>query len=113
MQHLRGRLTEELEAYATEHDIPEVMEMAARVQREHEWRMEQCQHETVRAMTRYLRSVVTDYSRGIKRRRRDEDGGTCWHCAYSHGLPPEMVCTIHGGRKVGHGDYCSEWESEG
>lgn len=110
MQHLIGKLTKDLEDYAQEHDLPELATMAEAIQREHEYRMAKSREESRRAMARYFRSVISDYAKGIKRRRRAEDGGTCYDCKFCRGKYPEYICIAHTGESVEWGEYCSRWE---
>lgn len=112
MQHISGRLTQDLEDYARAHKIPELETMAAEIQYEHEHRMERSREETRRAMARYLRSVIGDYTKGIKRRRREEDGGTCQGCKFCRGKYPDYICVEHYGESVEWGEYCSRWEED-
>ena len=47
-----------------------LLDLADAIDADHESRMEQCRRETRRAMARYIRAVVSDYERGIKRVRK-------------------------------------------
>lgn len=51
----------------TDGELSELVVMADGIDRDHEWRMEQCRRETKRAFARYIRSVINDYMRGVKR----------------------------------------------
>lgn len=112
MQHISGRLTQDLEDYARAHKIPELATIAEAIQQEHEYRMAKSREESRRAMARYFRSVISDYTKGIKRRRRVEDGGTCYGCKFCRGQYPEYRCIAHMGESVEWGDYCSKWEED-
>lgn len=49
-----------------------LMGIADQIDREHGERLWQCRRETKRAFARYMRSVITDYEKGVKRVRKDK-----------------------------------------
>lgn len=68
-----GKIADPLRDFArTTTDETEILAVfdgiADAIDAEHERRMEQCRHETRRSFGRYLRSVIWDYLRGVKRK---------------------------------------------
>lgn len=104
-------LTNELKEYAISHSDPELMRIAMSIQECHRTRLEQCRYEARRAAIRYIGGVVSDYKRGIKRKRRPTDGAICSEC-YFGSYKQEYGCywCKRHFRGVGASDYCSEWE---
>lgn len=78
--HRSGELAEPLREWLESHDRicahnplmkGQLTEVADQIEREHKRRMEQSRRETKRAFARYLRAVIEDYTKGIKRKRPD------------------------------------------
>ena len=78
--HKTGELTEPLREWLESHDRicahnplmkGQLTEVASLIEREHKRRMEQSRRETKRAFARYLRAVIEDYTKGIKRKHPD------------------------------------------
>lgn len=78
--HKTGELTGPLRVWIESHERicahnplmeGQLTEVANQIEHEHRRRMEQSRRETKRAFARYLRAVIEDYTKGIKRKRPD------------------------------------------
>ena len=96
-------------------EMNELLEIADRIDAEHRRRMDDCRRETRRALVRYLRGVLTDYDKGIKRVRKGDKAEVvrCEDCQYAWRTDDRFVCTLRrtlrplGAHLVDADDYCS------
>ena len=85
--------------------------IADRIDEEHKRRMDDCRRETRRALVRYLRGVLTDYDKGIKRVRKGDKAEVvrCEDCQYAREMYDRYVCLVR--PNIAHfvdaDDYCS------
>ena len=90
---------------------PELIEIADRIDAEHKRRMEDCRHNTKRALVRYLRGVLNDYDRGIKRVRKEDKAEVvrCRDCQWARRMDDRFVCTVRPlmAHLVDADEYCS------
>lgn len=77
----------------------------------HKSRLDDCRHNTKRALVRYLRGVLTDYDRGIKRVRKDDKAEVvrCKDCQWARRMDDRFVCTVRPtlAHLVDADEYCS------
>lgn len=114
---MRDRITEELRAFVNAYiddDDGRVlgMDIADRIDAEHERRMERSRYETRRAVLHYLRGVLLDYEKGVKRVRKcdKEEVVRCRDCELAIGEDDGYVCVGFASRTVDGDDYCSYGE---
>ncbi len=85
--------------------------IADRIDAEHERRMDDCRRETRRALVRYLRGVLTDYDKGIKRVRKGDKAEVvhCEDCMYARETFNRYACLVRPtiAHLVDADDYCS------
>ena len=78
---------------------------------EHKSRLDDCRHNTKRALVRYLRGVLTDYDRGVKRVRKEDKAEVvrCRDCMYARRMDDRFVCTVRPtlAHLVDADEYCS------
>lgn len=90
---------------------PELLEIADRIDSEHKRRMDDCRRNTNRALVRYLRGVLTDYDRGIKRVRKGDAVEVihCEYCQWAQPMDDRYVCTVRPTlmHLVDADEYCS------
>lgn len=90
---------------------PNLLEIADRIDMAHKSRLDDCRHNTKRALVRYLRGVLTDYDRGIKRVRKGDAAEVvrCKDCQYAREMADRHVCTVRPllTHFVDGDDYCS------
>lgn len=90
---------------------PELLEIVDRIDTEHKSRLDDCRHNTKRALVRYLRGVLTDYDRGIKRVRKGDavEVIRCRDCMYARQMDDRFVCTVRPTlmHLVDADEYCS------
>ena len=118
-------ITKELHKYIGDMDdlgAEELCEIADRIEREHEARMRQSREDARRAAMRYLRHVMLDYEKGIKRVRKGTtvEVVRCRDCKWAsllsaRPLPIEdwpYVCRLRPLMQhyVKADDYCSKGE---
>lgn len=74
---LTGKVADPLREYTTwlydrrvidKEESTELYEIADKIDREHERRIEQCRHETKRAFAKYMRQITAEYERDHKRK---------------------------------------------
>lgn len=96
---MREPITKELREHAADHVRVELLEIADRIDAEHKRRMEQSRYETRRAVLRYLRGVLVDYERGVKRVRKGDTARVvrCRDCRWA---VPMGDCCLCGYRPV-------------
>lgn len=116
-----SEITKELREYALDvanHDAGIAYAfkcVADRIDAEYRRRMDDCRRETRRALVRYLRGVLTDYDKGIKRVRKGDvtEVVRCKDCQYAWRTDDRFVCTLCrtlrplGAHLVDADDYCS------
>ena len=88
---------------------------ADRIDAEHERRMADCRREVKRDVVRYVRGVLTDYNKGIKRVRKCDKAEVvrCRDCKHAVEHPiwhNTTICHIFTGHEVSADDYCSRGE---
>jgi hypothetical protein len=90
---------------------PELLEIADRIDAEHKRRMDDCRRNTNRALVRYLRGVLTDYDKGIKRVRKGDatEVVRCKDCQWARRMDDRFVCTVRPlmAHLVDSDEYCS------
>jgi hypothetical protein len=90
---------------------PELLEIADRIDAEHKRRLDDSRRNTNRALVRYLRGVLTDYDRGIKRVRKGVavEVVRCRDCMYARCMDDRFVCTVRPltPHLVDADEYCS------
>lgn len=95
--------------YVTMADLDAI---ADRIDAEHEQRMEQSRYETRRATMRYLRGVLTDYDRGVKRVRKGDTAMVvrCRDCRWARPQGDRYVCAYRSltAHLVKPDGYCSD-----
>ena len=78
---------------------------------EHKRRMDDCRHNTKRALVRYLRGVLTDYDRNVKRVRKGDavEVIRCRDCMWSRPLDGRIYCSYRPYEQhfVEYDGYCS------
>jgi hypothetical protein len=85
--------------------------IADNIDMEHKCRLDDCRHNTKRALVRYLRGVLNDYDRGIKRVRKGDKAEVvrCRDCMYARRMDDRFVCTVRPllAHLVDADEYCS------
>lgn len=94
--------------YVTMADLDAI---ADRIDAEHKTRMSQSRRESRLAAIRYLRGVLLDYERGIKRVRKGDavEVVRCRDCMYARRMDDRFVCTVRPtmAHLVDADEYCS------
>lgn len=85
--------------------------LADRIDAEHERRMDDCRRNSNRHVVRYIRGVLTDYDRGVKRVRRGDKAEVvrCKDCQWARRMDDRFVCTVRPllAHLVDADEYCS------
>jgi hypothetical protein len=85
--------------------------IADRIDAEHETRMSQSRRESRLAAIRYLRGVLLDYEKGIKRVRKGDatEVVRCKDCQFARRMDDRFVCTVRPllAHLVDADEYCS------
>ena len=88
--------------------------IADRIDAEYRRRLDTCRENTKRAVIRYLRGVLTDYDRGVKRVRKGDatEVVRCHDCelAIDGDAGNSYICVGFASRRVDGDDYCSYGE---
>jgi len=88
-----------------------LMEIADAIDAEHRRRMADSRRESRQAAIRYLRGVLLDYERGIKRVRKGDavEVVRCRDCMYARRMDDRFVCTVRPtmAHLVDADEYCS------
>lgn len=100
----RGRMstpiTAELREHAYDHIRLDLLPIADRIDAEHRRRMEDCRRNTRREVIRYMRGVLTDLDRGVRRVRKGDKAEVvrCADCRWAHEVEPvdgwKRVCRV-------------------
>ena len=88
----------------------DLLQIADRIDAEHERRMGDCRRETRHDVVRYLRGVLTDYDRNVKRVRKGDKAEVVWcrDCRWMGYIGKHPICTRGITRElVTADDYCS------
>lgn len=98
--------------YGPSSETEELYAIADRIDEEHKRRMDDCRRETRRALVRYLRGVLTDYDKGIKRVRRKDKAEVvrCEDCMYAWRTDDRFMCLARptiAAHLMDADDYCS------
>lgn len=90
---------------------PNLLEIADRIDAEHKTRMSQSRRESRLAAIRYLRGVLLDYEKGVKRVRKGDavEVVRCRDCMYARRMDDRFVCTVRPllAHLVDADEYCS------
>jgi hypothetical protein len=93
------------------YEMSKLTDYADRIDAEHRRRMDDCRRNTKHALVRYLRGVLTDYDRGIKRVRKGTatEVVRCKDCQWARRMDDRFVCTVRPTlmHLVDDSDYCS------
>lgn len=94
--------------YVTMADLDAI---ADRIDAEHQHRLMDCRRNTKRELVRYLRGVLTDYDRNIRRVRKGDKAEVvrCKDCQYAREMDDRHVCAVRPlmAHLVDGSDYCS------
>lgn len=90
----------------------DLLQIADCIDAEHERRMADCRRETKRDVVRYVRGVLTDYDRGVRRVRKGDKAEVvrcrdCKHAAEHSIWANTTICDLFTGHEVTADDYCS------
>ena len=97
--------------YVTMADLDAI---ADRIDAEHKTRMSQSRRESRLAAIRYLRGVLLDYEKGVKRVRKEDKAEVvcCKDCQFARRMDDRFVCTVRPtmAHLVDADEYCSRGE---
>lgn len=114
---MKEPITKELREHAADHVRVELLEIADRIDAEYKRRLETCRENTKRGVIRYLRGVLTDYDRNVKRVRKGDkvEVVRCRDCRWAKPLGKRYVCTFRSQltHLVDGNDFCSNGKRKG
>jgi len=87
--------------------------IADRIDAEHERRMDDCRREVRREVIRYMRGVLTDLDRGVRRVRKGDKAEVvrCRDCVHAYFVGGNNnSCGVFGITGIGADDFCSNGE---
>ena len=90
----------------------EMTAVADRIDAEHRRRMDDCRREVRREVIRYMRGVLTDLDRGVRRVRKGDKAEVvrCRDCENGMSIDGHILCMMLGVPSMGADDYCSHGE---